>query len=106
MPSRTVAEVAPPEAPTTPAARRLARELGVDLARVVGSGPGGRITREDVQEWPLAWRPASRSSPASRSMFARTAPAPTSSCFPDSGPTSSAFAAVVPASLRRVACTA
>lgn len=31
-----------------PATRRLARELGVNLARVSGSGPGGRITREDV----------------------------------------------------------
>jgi pimeloyl-ACP methyl ester carboxylesterase len=33
----------------TPAARRLARELGVDLDRVAGTGPGGRITREDVE---------------------------------------------------------
>jgi len=31
-----------------PAVRRFAREVGVDLARVTGSGPGGRITREDV----------------------------------------------------------
>jgi len=33
----------------SPAIRRFARELGVDLARVRGSGPNGRITREDVQ---------------------------------------------------------
>lgn len=32
-----------------PAVRRLAAELGVDLATVAGSGPGGRITREDVE---------------------------------------------------------
>jgi pyruvate dehydrogenase E2 component (dihydrolipoamide acetyltransferase) len=32
-----------------PATRRLARELGVDLTQVEGSGPGGRITPEDVQ---------------------------------------------------------
>jgi pyruvate dehydrogenase E2 component (dihydrolipoamide acetyltransferase) len=31
-----------------PAVRRFAREVGVDLARVAGSGSGGRITREDV----------------------------------------------------------
>ncbi len=31
-----------------PAVRRFAREVGVDLARVTGSGPGGRISREDV----------------------------------------------------------
>jgi pyruvate dehydrogenase E2 component (dihydrolipoamide acetyltransferase) len=33
----------------TPATRRLARELGVDLEAVTGSGPGGRITSEDVR---------------------------------------------------------
>lgn len=32
-----------------PAARKLAKELGVDLAKVKGSGPEGRITVEDVQ---------------------------------------------------------
>ena len=34
--------------PAGPAVRRLARELGVDLSRVEGSGPSGRIVREDV----------------------------------------------------------
>jgi pyruvate dehydrogenase E2 component (dihydrolipoamide acetyltransferase) len=38
---------APPAA--TPATRRLARELGVDLATVKGSGPAGRITDDDVR---------------------------------------------------------
>ena len=33
----------------SPAVRRFARELGVDLSRVNGSGPKGRITQEDVQ---------------------------------------------------------
>ena len=33
----------------SPAIRRFARELGVDLTRVHGSGPNGRITRDDVQ---------------------------------------------------------
>lgn len=32
-----------------PAVRRLAKGLGVDLSSVKGSGPGGRITAEDVQ---------------------------------------------------------
>ena len=31
-----------------PIVRKMAREMGVDLTRVAGSGPGGRITREDV----------------------------------------------------------
>jgi pyruvate dehydrogenase E2 component (dihydrolipoamide acetyltransferase) len=38
---------APPHA--SPSVRRFARELGVDLARVAGSGPKGRILKEDVQ---------------------------------------------------------
>jgi len=33
----------------SPAARRLAQELGVDLTTVIGTGPGGMIGREDVQ---------------------------------------------------------
>ena len=32
----------------SPLAKRVARELGVDLARLVGSGPGGRIIEKDV----------------------------------------------------------
>lgn len=34
--------------PAGPATRRLARELGVALERMRGTGPGGRITQEDV----------------------------------------------------------
>jgi len=35
--------------PAGPATRRLARELGVDLSLITGSGPNGRITEEDVK---------------------------------------------------------
>ncbi|MFA7331320.1 MAG: 2-oxo acid dehydrogenase subunit E2 [Candidatus Delongbacteria bacterium] len=35
--------------PASPTVRRLARELGVDIRRVAGAGPGGRISREDVK---------------------------------------------------------
>jgi pyruvate dehydrogenase E2 component (dihydrolipoamide acetyltransferase) len=70
----TVAEPAPMAAtatvePAGPAVRRLARELGVDLARVRGSGPAGRIVREDVI---AAVRQAS-AAPASRSRPESTA---------------------------------
>jgi pyruvate dehydrogenase E2 component (dihydrolipoamide acetyltransferase) len=34
-----------------PSVRRLARELGVDLSRVTGSGVKGRISHEDVKAW-------------------------------------------------------
>jgi len=37
--------------PASPATRRLARELGVDLQQVPGSGPAGRVTSEDVRQF-------------------------------------------------------
>jgi pyruvate dehydrogenase E2 component (dihydrolipoamide acetyltransferase) len=39
----------PQEILATPATRKLARDLGVDLALVQGGGPGGRITDDDVR---------------------------------------------------------
>jgi len=39
------------KAHASPAVRRFARELGVDLYHVPGSGPKGRITKEDVQDF-------------------------------------------------------
>jgi pyruvate dehydrogenase E2 component (dihydrolipoamide acetyltransferase) len=52
QPATPQEEEAPgPAAPAAPSVRRLARELGVDIARVSGSGPGGRISPEDVQEY-------------------------------------------------------
>jgi pyruvate dehydrogenase E2 component (dihydrolipoamide acetyltransferase) len=47
----------------TPVARKLARELGLDLARVPGSGPGGRIVKEDVEAF-AATGPAAPAEPA------------------------------------------
>ncbi len=37
------------KARATPLVRRIARELGVDLGAIVGTGPQGRITEEDVR---------------------------------------------------------
>lgn len=36
--------------PAAPSVRRIARELGVDITHITGSGPGGRIVMEDVKE--------------------------------------------------------
>jgi pyruvate dehydrogenase E2 component (dihydrolipoamide acetyltransferase) len=52
---QTTEETPPPSprtggGPSSPIARRLARELGIDLASVTGTGPGGRITKDDVEK--------------------------------------------------------
>ena len=41
----------PAEGPVkaSPLAKKLAREAGIDLARIHGTGPGGRVTRKDVE---------------------------------------------------------
>ena len=54
LPDRTDETVAAPEAVSdeqrvTPVARRLAERHGVDADRLEGTGPGGRVTKEDVQ---------------------------------------------------------
>ena len=58
-----VATVDPARRAATPLVRRLARERGIDLVNVPGSGPGGRVVRADL-EAVLAQEPE------------RTAPAP------------------------------
>jgi pyruvate dehydrogenase E2 component (dihydrolipoamide acetyltransferase) len=55
-PKPPVAEALPGKAaerpvPAAPATRRLARELGVDLRVVIATGPGGRVTAEDVRRF-------------------------------------------------------
>jgi pimeloyl-ACP methyl ester carboxylesterase len=37
--------------PVAPAARALARTLGVEADEIPGSGPGGRVTKQDVEAW-------------------------------------------------------
>ncbi len=55
----------------TPATRKLARELGVDIAQIQGTGPGGRVTDEDVRRFAAA----------------RTAPQPPQPPTPSPAPT-------------------
>ncbi|HEU5212820.1 MAG TPA: dihydrolipoamide acetyltransferase family protein [Gaiellaceae bacterium] len=40
----------PARVQATPLVRKIAQELGVDLAAVTGTGPGGRITEDDVRD--------------------------------------------------------
>jgi pyruvate dehydrogenase E2 component (dihydrolipoamide acetyltransferase) len=57
---------------TSPLARAMAREHGIDLTKVTGTGPGGRIVRADVQAAITAAAPTPQPAPAP----APTPPAP------------------------------
>jgi pyruvate dehydrogenase E2 component (dihydrolipoamide acetyltransferase) len=60
----------------SPIARRIARERGIDLHRIAGSGPGGRIVKADVEHAePPAATPAPAAPPATEPAPAAAAPA-------------------------------
>jgi pyruvate dehydrogenase E2 component (dihydrolipoamide acetyltransferase) len=59
----------------SPNARRVARELGVDVTGLAGTGPGGRIVSEDVEA--AAAAPPAAAPAAARSAEAPAPPAPT-----------------------------
>jgi pyruvate dehydrogenase E2 component (dihydrolipoamide acetyltransferase) len=72
----TAQATVPAESPTpgdghrakaSPLARRLAKERGLDLSQVQGSGPGGRIVKADVEQVEAAGAPATASTPAAPS---------------------------------------
>ena len=54
----------------SPAARRVAKALGIELSQVPGSGPGGRITEDDVR----AFDPAQTTAPAQATKGVRASP--------------------------------
>jgi pyruvate dehydrogenase E2 component (dihydrolipoamide acetyltransferase) len=91
----------------SPLARKVAAELGVDLAAVTGSGPAGRITRSDVEA--AAASPSSK--PAAPSSEASAAAALAASIKakaaaqapPAAAPTAGASAAPAPAAILPVA---
>ena len=69
---RPPAEPEKPEKETfvvaTPAARRLAKELGVDLTAIEGTGPGGRVTEADVTRYHKEGPPPPRITPLAEEM--------------------------------------
>jgi 2-oxoglutarate dehydrogenase E2 component (dihydrolipoamide succinyltransferase) len=74
----------PADAYVTPVVRKLASELGVNLAQVTGTGIGGRIRREDVEA--LA-RPVTRTAVAPVASAPSTAKAPVVAVSPLRGTT-------------------
>ena len=48
----------------SPAVRQRARESGIDLSTVTGSGPAGRITHGDLESWKAAGSPVAAAGPA------------------------------------------
>ncbi|MET8426378.1 dihydrolipoamide acetyltransferase family protein [Nocardia sp. NPDC004860] len=57
---------------SSPLARKVAKELGVDIAAVTGTGPGGRVTKQDVENAGSTVAPAAPAAAAP----APVAPAP------------------------------
>lgn len=62
----------------SPLARRLARERGIDLATLTGTGPNGRIRRRDVEA-----APATAAAPAAATALALSAPSASASGYTD-----------------------
>ena len=69
-PARTVAVAAPAavadatRVKASPLAKRIARETGLDLKQVTGSGPGGRVVRKDLELAAVATPPVTAPSAA------------------------------------------
>ena len=72
----TAPVVSQPDAYVTPLVRKLAAELGVDLAKVTGTGIGGRIRKEDVQAAAVPVAPVVAAPVASPAPIASSAPKP------------------------------
>ena len=70
----------PSDAYVTPIVRKLANELGVNLATVKGTGVGGRIRKEDVEALarPAVAAPVATSTPTTSAPVTRKAPVATS----------------------------
>ena len=68
--------------PAGPAIRRFAREVGVDLSQVPGSGDDGRITREDVLSVVRSASQTARATTTGPASTATAAPNPTTAAKP------------------------
>jgi pyruvate dehydrogenase E2 component (dihydrolipoamide acetyltransferase) len=83
-------------AKASPVARRIAREQGIDLSRLQGSGPGGRIVKADVEA--VASGTAPQAAPAAP-QAAPVEAAPAAPAEPQAVPAAAAAAPPPPASI-------
>jgi pyruvate dehydrogenase E2 component (dihydrolipoamide acetyltransferase) len=67
-------EAESPAGPLSPLVRKMAREYGIDLRQVKGTGAGGRITKQDLEAY--------MSAQGARTMAQASAPAPAASTTP------------------------
>jgi len=74
--TKTAATEAPERIKASPLAKRLAAEQQINLVEVTGTGPGGRITKEDVQAFRKLAGVSLRSPAATESQQQAAAPAP------------------------------
>jgi len=74
--TKTAATEAPGRIKASPLAKRLAAEQQINLVEVTGTGPGGRITKEDVQAFLKLAGVSLRSPAATESQQQAAAPAP------------------------------
>ena len=63
-------------APVSPIARKMAADAGVDISRIAGTGPGGRITKRDVENFLAQPTAAPAEAPATATAPASAAPVP------------------------------
>ncbi len=66
-PSRPAAAAEEPQGPLSPLVRKMAREFNIDLRQIRGTGAGGRITKQDIENY--------MSQQAARTVASVTAPA-------------------------------
>jgi pyruvate dehydrogenase E2 component (dihydrolipoyllysine-residue acetyltransferase) len=87
---QAVQETAPaePSGPLSPLVRKMARENNIDLARVQGTGAGGRITKQDVE----AYLASQAAQPAAPVQPAAPAPPPPRPAAPPPSPAPQVYA--------------
>ncbi len=62
------------DVPAAPSVRRFAREIGIDISQVPGSGPAGRISMEDVKAFAKQLNTSGRSSSGAATIIAKPLP--------------------------------